>query len=183
MQVDRTGFFSHPALLRRVHPGSWTYGSDRNRRQIGNRAVASQHHDRPCLVRRGKPIKPDIAPHHSAGHAASASQSSDGSCSCDGLEYPWRSRSSFARICSRRRCSRRASYQCGTVLFGPAGGLVRCLKQLLVKNDLDSFHRYTCRICSTVYSTYFEVSMRISRSPVSHHVPILRYEVQAAPAV
>jgi len=59
---------------------------DGDGRQISNGAVASEHKHGPLLVRRSKLVESDVAPGYSAGHAASASQTSASSDACGCLE-------------------------------------------------------------------------------------------------
>src|SRR3954467_9263317 len=55
------------------------YWGNRDRRQISDRTLTRKDHYRSFLIRRSERIKADIAPIYSAGHAASASQSTDSS--------------------------------------------------------------------------------------------------------
>ncbi len=83
--------------------------SDRHRRQVLNRAVPRQHHDRPFLVRRSEVVKPHISTRYFSGHAASASHRNASSPPIGARAYPRRSCSSSPRTSSRFRCSRSAS--------------------------------------------------------------------------
>ena len=49
-------------------------GRHRRCRQVSKGAIAGQHDNRPGFVRRGKTVKPNIAPRYSSGQLASASQ-------------------------------------------------------------------------------------------------------------
>ncbi len=94
----------------RGHPSyrrcDWRNG---NCRQITDRAVARQHHDRSLFIGRSELIEPNISPGYSLGHAASDSQAADSSCAAGRTVYPALSLSSRDLVVRRRRCSRRAS--------------------------------------------------------------------------
>ena len=85
------------------------YGSNRDRRKVGDGAVTREDNHRPLFVGRREVIKADIAASYSAGQVASDSHRRASPRACGRDAYPARSRSSRARTSNLNRCSLSAS--------------------------------------------------------------------------